>query len=150
MMAFKSYKRILLVLLCFHLQDSSSLGTNIINRAPWIVYPSNFATRRSFWRLGASMNNDEFDRNTMDSIHDEEILMRMHLSVKDSVDPMFALSEIIRFTQTFSFTAILPVQPMRYDKTDKGMVLKSLPETKSSCLEALFSYYPIRVSQRCE
>jgi hypothetical protein len=72
------------------------------------------------------MNNDEFDRNTMDSIHDEEILMRMHLNVKDSVDPKFALSEIIRYTQTFSFTAILPVQPMRYDKTDKGMDVKFL------------------------
>lgn len=53
---------------------------------------------------------------------EEETLLKMHLTVRDDVDPDVALAKVRQYTQSFPFAAILPVQPLQYLPTHEGGV----------------------------
>jgi len=56
----------------------------------------------------------------------EETLLRLHLSVKEddnnNVDMETALDQVQKYTQSFPFAAVLPVQPLQYLPTHDGGV----------------------------
>ena len=53
---------------------------------------------------------------------DEETLLKLHLTVLDNVDPGMAMAVVQKYTQSFPFSAILPVQPLQYLPTHDGGV----------------------------
>jgi len=52
----------------------------------------------------------------------EEILLKMNLSVEPGADPEDALAKVQAYTQAFPFAAVLPVQPLQYLPTHEGGV----------------------------
>lgn len=53
---------------------------------------------------------------------DEETLLRIRLKVKPGVSADDALTKVQRYTQSFPFAAVLPVQPLQYLPTHDGGV----------------------------
>ena len=54
---------------------------------------------------------------------DEETLLQLHLTLANqNVDPDLALAKVQQYTQSFPFSAILPVQPLSYLPTHEGGV----------------------------
>lgn len=52
----------------------------------------------------------------------EETLLRVHLSPRINVDIDIALEKVSKYTTSFPFAAVLPVQPLHYLPTDDGGV----------------------------
>jgi hypothetical protein len=52
----------------------------------------------------------------------EETLMKLHFSINDLVDKGTAFQRLSKYSQSFPFAAILPVQPLHYLPTDDGGV----------------------------
>ena len=52
----------------------------------------------------------------------EETLLKIHLAVQPGVDGASALAEVQRYTQSFPFAVVLPVQPLQYLPTHDGGV----------------------------
>ena len=67
-------------------------------------------------------SESEFPWETAQDMNDEETLLKLHLTVLDEVDPDMALAVVQRYTQSFPFSAILPVQPLQYLPTHDGGV----------------------------
>jgi hypothetical protein len=66
--------------------------------------------------------SSEFPWETPLDMAEEETLLKMHLTVRDNVDPDMALAKVQQYTQSFPFAAILPVQPLQYLPTHEGGV----------------------------
>ena len=64
----------------------------------------------------------EFPWETPLDMAEEETLLKIHLTVRDNVDPDMALAKVQQYTQSFPFAAILPVQPLQYLPTHDGGV----------------------------
>ena len=64
----------------------------------------------------------QFPWETVQDMTDEETLLKVHLSIQDKVDPEMALAMVQKYTQSFPFSAILPVQPLQYLPTHDGGV----------------------------
>lgn len=78
----------------------------------------------AFCRPGTQVfsSESEFPWETAQDMTDEETLLKLHLTVLDEVDPDMALAVVQRYTQSFPFSAILPVQPLQYLPTHDGGV----------------------------
>ncbi len=63
-----------------------------------------------------------WERSLPDNGENEETLLRIHLSVQPDVEIDLALEKVQRFTQSFPFAAVLPVQPLQYLPTHDGGV----------------------------
>ncbi|KAI2490894.1 hypothetical protein MHU86_23690 [Fragilaria crotonensis] len=79
---------------------------------------------KAFCRPGTQVfsSESEFPWETALDMTDEETLLKLHLTVLDEVDPDMALAVVQRYTQSFPFSAILPVQPLQYLPTHDGGV----------------------------
>ena len=53
---------------------------------------------------------------------EEETLLRMKFSINSAVDMEEALKRVQKYSQSFPFAVVLPVQPMQYIPTDDGGV----------------------------
>ena len=67
-------------------------------------------------------SESEFPWETAQDMTDEETLLKLHLTVVDNVDPGMAMAVVQKYTQSFPFSAILPVQPLQYLPTHDGGV----------------------------
>ena len=67
-------------------------------------------------------SESQFPWETVQDMTDEETLLKLHLDVLDDVDPVMALAMVQKYTQSFPFSAILPVQPLQYLPTHDGGV----------------------------
>lgn len=54
----------------------------------------------------------------------EETLLKIHLKVPPSVEPRSALEAVSRYSQSFPFAAVLPVQPLMYVPAGDGVDVK--------------------------
>jgi hypothetical protein len=64
-----------------------------------------------------SSNDDNNNSNLQSTSHDyttEETLMKIHLLVLPTVPLQDALDALSKYTQSFPFAAVLPVQPLTY------------------------------------
>eukprot|EP00536_Pseudo-nitzschia_multiseries_P000760 jgi/Psemu1/321773/estExt_fgenesh1_pg.C_90045 len=59
-----------------------------------------------------------------DEGNDEEILLRMNLGINTGADPDSCLEAVRKYTKSFPFAAVLPVQPLTYIPSDDGRGVK--------------------------
>jgi hypothetical protein len=81
--------------------------------------------------------DNKFPWETPLDMEEEETLLKINLSLADdTVDPEVALAQVQKYTQSFPFAAVLPVQPLQYLPTVEGGVdilflRKKTPEKSS-------------------
>lgn len=73
--------------------------------------------RQSRVSLQSSMGEDETT-----NYDEEEILLKLHLSVREDVELGEAMERVSTYCQRFPFAAVLPVQPLQYLPTPDGGV----------------------------
>ena len=67
--------------------------------------------------------NNDIDNSNEDE-EEEEIILRMNLSVLDSNSSESTMEKIIKYIQSFPFSAVLPVQPLTYVPSDDNRGVK--------------------------
>jgi hypothetical protein len=70
-------------------------------------------------RLFMSSESDDKEETDYET---EEILLRMHLSVLPDVEYETALAKVQKYTRSFPFAVVLPVQPLQYLPMEDGGV----------------------------
>ena len=69
-------------------------------------------------------NDNDFNTNDTDNEDEEETILRINLSILDSNSSESTMEKIVKYIQSFPFSAVLPVQPLTYVPSEDNRGVK--------------------------